>query len=76
MNIDLVPREAARGRAGPGHPRRGLIKLGSTAQLRHQEETGLGGLLSQRAPWAQLEPASWPAGQIRPLKFIAIQGAG
>lgn len=32
INIDLVPREAARGRAGPGHPRRSLIKSGSTAQ--------------------------------------------
>lgn len=32
INIDLVPREAARGKAGPGHPRRSLIKSGSTAQ--------------------------------------------
>lgn len=39
MNIDLVPREAARGRAGPGHPRCGLIMSGSTAQLRHHGET-------------------------------------
>lgn len=34
MNIDLVPREATRGKAGPGHPRCVLIRSGSTAQLR------------------------------------------
>lgn len=32
INIDLAPKEAAHWRAGSGHPRRGPIKLGSTAQ--------------------------------------------
>lgn len=48
INIDLVLREAARGRTGPGHPRRGLIKSGSTAQPGRQGVAGSRGLLNQR----------------------------
>lgn len=62
INIDLAPKEAARWRAGPGHPHRGPIKSGSTAQPGRQGATGSGVLLSQRPPLAWLEPASWPAG--------------
>lgn len=76
INIDLALKEAARGRAGPGHPRRGLIKSGSTAQPGRQGPAGSGVLLGKRPPQARLEPASWPAGQSSPIKFIAVQGAG
>lgn len=48
-----------------------LLSSDTTGRL-----TGFGGLLSQRAPQTQLEPVSWPVGQSRPLKFIAVQGAG
>lgn len=79
INIDLAPREAALGRAGPGHPRRGLIKSGSTAQPRRLRGGRLRDTLEPTPPTpipAWLEPASRPAGQSRPLKFIAVQGAG
>lgn len=43
INIDLAPREAACRRADPGHPRRGLIKSGSTAQPGRRGVAGSGG---------------------------------
>lgn len=79
INIDLAPREAAHGRAGPGHPRCSLIKSGSTAQPGRRGVAGSGVLLSKKhhhhhhttpPPQAWLEPASWPG------RFIAVQGAG
>lgn len=77
INIDLAPREAACGRAGPGHPHRGLIKLGSTAQPRHQGAADSGVLQSKKGPhrpgWSLL-PGWW--GQSRPMTFIVVQDAG
>lgn len=76
INIDLAPREAARGRAGPGHPRRGLIKSGSTAQPGRQGAAGSGVFLSKSLPQPPgLAGACFPAGQNWPIKFIAVQGA-
>lgn len=61
INIDLAPREAACKRAGPGHPRRGLIKSGSTAQPGRQGVAGSGALLSKRPhrPGGSLLPDQW-----------------
>lgn len=72
INIDLAPREAACRRASPGHPRRGLIKSGSTAQPGRQGAAGSGVLPSKRPPQAWWEPASWPMGQRRAIKFTAV----
>lgn len=64
INIDLAPREAACGRAGPGHPHRGLIKLGSTAQPRHQGAADSGVPRAKKAPTG-LAGACFLAGGVR-----------
>lgn len=77
INIDLALREAARWRVGPGHPRCGLIKLGSTAQPGHQGAADSGVLRSKKGPhkpgWSLL-PDQW--GQSRPMTFIVVQDTG
>lgn len=58
INIDLALREAAYRRTDPGHPRRGLIKSGSTARPGRRGEAGSGVPLSKRPPRAWWAPAS------------------
>lgn len=61
INIDLAPREAVCRTTDPGHPRRGLIKSGSTAQPGRRGVASLGVLLSKRPPqaWRSLLPDQW-----------------
>lgn len=75
INIDLAPREAACWRAGPGHPRRGLIKSGSTAQPGRQ------GRLAQECsrargphkPGGSLLPGQWVREGLLNLQQFKVQ---